>query len=390
MRNTGLYYPYVHLRDEQWAKAAALYWKRLARVVPEGFPVRDGHLLKELQQAEFLVNVDPAAAAAAVAPAFIAAVEENAEALRVRYGTEHRRFRAGNPAEPGRSRACHIDDLAGLYPQEVPQELTAVLRAAGLARRGGRYRENGREMFWLVIDPALAWAYKCALTEELARRTAFVPVTDQVDAHAARGGWSSERIAEVLLGGARTITDDEETRLALMAVRCVLPADLHAVPVEKIIRLRTDYADEFDAFAAAIDTAAGELRETTSGVDDAVALGIHLKDTFDRSIAQPLESLRKAMKGLKLETMYTALTLKAEATAGGAALGLLGGGTATAVGAGLACTTVAARQTAARQRDTLMASSPVGYLLRVEEELTPRGVLQRTRRAVVRAAGLGI
>jgi hypothetical protein len=41
VQRIGLYYPYVHFRDEQWLKAAALYWPGLARVVPTGFPVAD-------------------------------------------------------------------------------------------------------------------------------------------------------------------------------------------------------------------------------------------------------------------------------------------------------------------------------------------------------------
>ncbi|MEY2231323.1 DUF6236 family protein, partial [Streptomyces sp. BF23-19] len=40
------------------------------------------------------------------------------------------------------------------------------------------------------MDPALTWAYKCALTQELARQTAFAPVTDQLEAHTAAGNWT--------------------------------------------------------------------------------------------------------------------------------------------------------------------------------------------------------
>lgn len=40
VQRIGLYYPYIHFRDEKWMKIAALYWPRMARVVPHGFPVQ--------------------------------------------------------------------------------------------------------------------------------------------------------------------------------------------------------------------------------------------------------------------------------------------------------------------------------------------------------------
>ncbi|MCZ0983386.1 DUF6236 family protein [Streptomyces diastatochromogenes] len=388
MQHTGLYYPYVHLRDEAWAKAAALYWKRLARVVPDGFPVRDEAGVKELRQADFLVDTDPAGAAAAVAPAFVGVVEEYGQALRRSYAVAGRPFTARSAAGPRRIRPGR--HLAGLYPQEVSRELESALVEAGLAERSEREWVEDRPIDWVAVDGMLAWVYKCALTEELARRTAFAPVTDQVEAHAAGDGWSRERIVRALLGGDRAPVSREATsRIALMAVRCVLPANLEDVPVKKIVKLRTDYADEFAAFSAAVEAAAAELRETVQEVTDPAAFEIHLADIFDHRIAQPLEQLRKAMNGLKLDTVSSALTVKAEVTAAGAALGLIAGPT-TAVGAGLAFATVATRQTAARQRDALVTSSAAGYLLRIEKELTPQTLLGRVGRSALRAAGLGI
>ncbi|MEC4570341.1 DUF6236 family protein [Streptomyces virginiae] len=381
----GLYYPYVHLRDESWAKAAALYWRNLARVVPDGFPVRDRAVVRELNQASgFLVDTDPRQAAEAVAPKFVAAVRGNAEALRDRFAVRGRALAEAAPRLAPTTRS-----LTGLYPQEVPGELRHAWEESGLATLDRSRNHRGA---WVAVDPALAWAYKCAITHELARRTAFTPVTDQVDAHSATGDWTSERIADVLLDRAAPAVGHgtAEARVAMMAVRCVLPADLGHVPVEKIIRLRTQYADEFVAFAAAVDAAAADVLEVAREVTDRAAFELHLQAAFDRHVAQPLEALRKAIHGLKMETVSTAFTIKPEATVSGAGLGMLFGGTATAVGAGIAFTALATRQAAARERDSLVASSPAGYLLRVEKELKPATVLRRAGRVVARTAGVGI
>lgn len=382
---TGLYYPYVHLRDESWAKAAAVYWRNLARVVPDGFPVRDREVVRELNQGSgFLVDTDPRQAAEAVAPKFVAAVRDNAEALRDRFAVRGRALAEAAPRLAPTTRS-----LTGLYPQEVPGELQHAWEESGLATLDWSRNHRGA---WVAVDPALAWAYKCAITHELARRTAFTPVTDQVDAHSATGDWTSERIADVLLDRAAPAVGHEtaEARVAMMAVRCVLPADLGHVPVEKIIRLRTQYADEFVAFAAAVDAAAADVMEVAGEVTDRAAFELHLQAAFDLHVAQPLEALRKAIHGLKMETVSTAFTIKPEATVSGAGLGMLFGGTATAVGAGIAFTALATRQAAARERDSLVASSPAGYLLRVEKELKPATVLRRAGRVVARTAGVGV
>jgi hypothetical protein len=71
------------------------------------------------------------------------------------------------------------------------------------------------------VDPALAWAYKYALTRELARTTAFAPITDQLDAYPATGQWTPDRIADTLLRPAEPPVGREtaQATLATEAVR---------------------------------------------------------------------------------------------------------------------------------------------------------------------------
>ena len=37
----GLYYPFIHFRNEGWLKLTALYWDSLRRIVPSGAGVHD-------------------------------------------------------------------------------------------------------------------------------------------------------------------------------------------------------------------------------------------------------------------------------------------------------------------------------------------------------------
>ncbi|ANZ14871.1 DUF6236 family protein [Streptomyces noursei] len=412
MQRIGLYYPYVHFRDERWIKAAALYWPGLARVVPPGFPVTDPDLVKALRyELDFVTDVDPREAAAAVAPTFLKAVEDHGGELRQRFlaTADTRPFRAyqGNepellmgqrivnaePTAPDDLRTLPRDErpLAGLYPHEVDPRLADALRGAGLAVPAMRSRiARFADVTWLAMDPVLAWIYKCVLTEELARRTRYAPITDQVAAHSATDGWDSDRIAAAMLGEPpRPAGTDETTRLGLMAVQCVLPDDLRSVPVAKIIQLRRDHRAEFHAFTQAVDKAAADLREQVDGIEDRAAFEQHLRLKFDESIALPLENLRKAMSGLGLKTFYSALNYKFELPALAAAASGWAGNVPIAAGS-LAVAAATLRQATVEARDAQLSGSPVSYLLRVERNLKPTTLVRRVARTLGRAAGSAI
>ncbi|MDX3077857.1 DUF6236 family protein [Streptomyces sp. MI02-7b] len=398
MRQIGLYYPYVHFRDERWVKAAALYWRRLARVVPDGFPVRDRASVKALRdQLDFLVDVDPRPAAEKVAPAFAEAIRGNEQMLRRRFQVADRVFdHREAPAEPGRLEDLHglpqrRRHLAGLYVAEVPWELREALEGAGLAQRGFRHRAGDDHEGWVAVDPAVAWVYKCALTEELARQTAYIPITDQAEAHTATSGWTSDRIAAVLLGDQpRPVPEQAATRLGLMAVQYVLPANLQAVPIDKIIELRTKHADEFTAFATAVETTASNLIEHTAGITDRQAFEVHLQTAFEDTIVQPLNELRGAMTGLNMQTIVSALNVQTQVPAIATALGGWWAGGAPVAVAGIAIGAVTVRHAATRARDGQLETSPVGYLLRAERTLKPATLVRRVGRAAARVAGTGI
>jgi hypothetical protein len=43
---TALYYPFIHFPDDEWVKLAALYWNRIARIVPPGYTTHDSPVVK--------------------------------------------------------------------------------------------------------------------------------------------------------------------------------------------------------------------------------------------------------------------------------------------------------------------------------------------------------
>ncbi|MFE3197764.1 DUF6236 family protein [Embleya sp. NPDC059237] len=416
MQRIGLYYPYVHVRDESWIKAAALYWPQVARVVPQGFRVHDTETAYALKDGlDFLVDVDPSAAASAIAPGWLRILNDHSADLRRRYlagpgrllevndpGHRVRGVGAQVTVEPASSTA-HLAlptrqrPLAGLYWNEVDPALRDALFASGLAVATSRSRyTDAWPGEWVATDPSLAWAYKCVLTQELARRTRFAPLTDRVGAHSATGTWDDTRIAEVLLGQSTPVPDQDIARMVgHLAIELVVPADLESVPVERIIKLRTDHGAEFTAFTSAVADLARELEPALGGIEDPQALRLYLDQAVNNSFREPLRELRAALRGapMKAATGIMGLSLVPSGATTYAASTAFGQGalaTAVATGGTVALGMVALRQTTAAARDAAMGSSPAGYLLRAEHELPPVALLKRIPRALARLSGSGL
>ena len=79
----GLYYPYIHFRDDNWLKLSALYWPAMARMVPNGYPTEDSHTVRVLrEELAFVIDVQPGPAADSTADLFIRLLERHGPELR--------------------------------------------------------------------------------------------------------------------------------------------------------------------------------------------------------------------------------------------------------------------------------------------------------------------
>ncbi|GAB2814889.1 DUF6236 family protein [Streptomyces daliensis] len=426
----GLYYPYIHFRSDAWLKTAALYWPHMARVVPGDYALRDSRTVRALaDDLGFITAVGPARTAEAVAPVFLEVIERYGEGLSRLYGrpgrglalwqsepqphawpelpapnvdSEPRAPFAWSP-EPGQTwevpaPAYREGDgrgtpaLAGLSYQEVAPALRTALYESGLAVEAQRSRfGRGDALPWVAMAAPLVWVYKCVFTEHLARAGGYAPTTDQEFAHMTSDDWTAERIARVLVGGQPGPPPSEPegpeggkgpgraTAMAMLAVEIVVPADIARVPVEKIVKLRTDHRAEFDAFTAAVSGLAAELHEDLATVVDPESRELRLRLAIRNRLTTPLDELRKAMRGLRFSTAVDTLTMKVElpsavtAVAGSALVGepVVGG----IVGGAIALAGV--RRAASRQRQELLRGSPVAYLLALERGLRPAPLLRR-------------
>jgi hypothetical protein len=392
----GLYYPYIHFRNEAWLKVAALYWPTMGRIVPVGYRLEDSLTARRLaDDLDFVLNVDPAPAIADTTSVMLEAVTDHVDALRDRYdiadATVGRRTAGGGTsngevwqvaAAPPPSRwtppiGSETSDqvLAHLHTDKTSEALRSALRAAALATP-----VSGQ---WLGTHPQVAWVYMCVLAERLAVRNRLAPTTDQSAAHLATHGWTADRVAAALLdqdepalGG-----DVSAPRIGMLAVQLAVPANPVDIPVEKIIKARRRYCADFDAFHDEIIAAAADLTTELASIQNQTVLDAYLNREVASRFRRPVEHLRAAMRGVGIDTVLTAANLKFELPAAlvpavGALLAgqpLIAGTTAAAFGLLTVGRSVRSR------RAELATPSAASYLWNVKRT-TARSLLDRLMR----------
>jgi hypothetical protein len=94
---SGLYYPFIHFRDDRWLKLSALYWDRMGRIVPYEYATKDSDTVKGL--GGFIETLRPDWAKPQLAETFVAFIDEYGEELRRRYSVDSRETWSAVPEE---------------------------------------------------------------------------------------------------------------------------------------------------------------------------------------------------------------------------------------------------------------------------------------------------
>jgi hypothetical protein len=150
MRRYGLYFPYIHVRDEAWLKAVALYRPRMFRIVPAGYPTQDSDTVRALtDELGFMVDKDPTAAAQALAPVIHRMLDGNGDALWARYGISGRADTDLLYAEIPRARQSRHDPTVNPFAHDAGPRA-----GADTHRRWGVLDLAG--MHVTTIDPSVA------------------------------------------------------------------------------------------------------------------------------------------------------------------------------------------------------------------------------------------
>ena len=384
--DVGLYYPFIHFMDEEWLKLAALYWPRMGRIVPRGYEPHDSDTVKQLvDKLDFVANVDPGRASYVVGELFADFLLEHEGRLQKPYGVSQADEWAPDPVTiqrmgVGRGDSSLSDRLAHIYVSKINPSLLDRLVEGGLA-------VHARGPEWVGVHPKLADVYMAALAEEIARENQLEPLTDDAADHVAASGWSMERLAEALLGerglaDAASSQEDLSTALAMVAFRTVVPKG--SMDVEQVVQIRQRYEGERGKFVTHVRALAAKL-EALGEVEDPVALSAHLGAAYQSTIAEEISALKDVIRGVGVDTVFSAANMKLVVPAPLATGAAIGGATLNPViGLGGAIVLGVAQLVRSQRKAVAqeVAESPAGYLLRVERALKPKTLMGRIRKRI--------
>ena len=161
----------------------------------------------------------------------------------------------------------------------------------------------------------------------------------------------------------------------MLALEYARPQNAGAIPAEKIIECREHLAEELTAFRNYVTAQHAELAQLAAIPVERRRLEA-FAEHVQHSIEQPLRKLEKGMQLHKLEPTRSLLLAGSLAPPAAVGAGLAAAGTppaiATAAGALVAAGSAWWQVESIRTRSK--AESPVGYLLDVRDQLTPKSL----------------
>ena len=387
----GLYYPFIHFKDDTWLKLTALYWDKMGRIVPPTYQTRDSDTVRQLaEQGGFVENVYAAFASTPyksnLDEAFAQLLQDHGSELRSRYGVAQRHHWPDDPQAWVAAPSGMDPKLAYVYAEKMPPSLVESFVDSGLALIDRlslpHYNRVG-------MHPDLAFVYMTALAEEMATTRGYHPVTDETRDHLAVSGCTLERLAHILLRDAHLVrpksTEEEvEAKMATVAFESVLPRDIANVPAEKMIAFRNRYSDQRSAFQSHLQGMVSGLQE----VQDQEALQQHLHLTYEKQLQPQLEEFKEGLHSLGIDTVIGAFNVRTIIpplfTSGMEAAGLsmpidpvIAAGGAMALGV-----VPVLRDKRKEARELASSAAPAAYLMYVEEGLGPTTLRERIARGV--------
>jgi len=413
----GLYYPYIHIRRHDWLAATALYWPKLARIVPAGFPVNDSADVRLLaQRLDLIVDLPAGAAAESVAAAFLEMLEQFGDRLRARFALPTPEFPgepavrlAHNPMSKSREAPwiapplppgeglVELDELAGVHVHQIDAAVRDRLCELGLAAWPvWSWEVDDRpDEHWVGMRDEVAWLYVCSLANEAAAINSLTPVTDQEAAHTFAGGMTVSDLARAVLdpiGGPSGTPGDLASTIGMLALQ--LPGPDHRWTADDVVKVRERYGADYLAFREAAEQAASDLAGVAAEIRQPEALAAYLDHEVRTRFAQPLEDLRRQLRGLGLSAATLTVNAKFEvpavvAVAGGGAL--VAADSVLAGGAAIAAGLLATRSHVRARSAELLAPSAAAYLLHVDEYADrdgPAALVRQGLQAIRKIAGI--
>lgn len=150
----ALYYPYIHIQNDDWIKVAALYYDGLTRIVPSTYKPHNSKIVKGLNdECNFITNYDPGDEAIFIALDFLEFAERELSDDS-RRNALYNRVRKTLPV--GSEFLIHEKKIADLVKDALPELGIATVR--------------NNEGTWYSFDPVAGSLYMASLANKVAAR----------------------------------------------------------------------------------------------------------------------------------------------------------------------------------------------------------------------------
>lgn len=369
----GLYYPFINFRSDAWLKTAALYWDKIARIVPTAYPTRDSDTVKALrQELAFIENVDPVDYKESTGRDFFRFVNRNQVELHKRYAVRQAKV-----------------ELGYVFYGKMTRELVSTLIEAGLAIEtkrpwpdwSGHWRyphnlddelrlDDELKYRWVGMHSELAQVYMTLLANRIAESKRLHPLAETVPAYMAIGAPPST------VGRALLESDDmndsiveaaDRMQMAILSINTLAPADPD-LPIGKIIKFVEKYGGEKARLQQHLEDLAG--CPGLADIPNKRALRMHIDAILRKTILPELRDLKKRLRSARIDSILGLTSLKAVLPPLVPAIASMVGLTIDPVLGGLGALSFSIatvlRETE-KATDAVYASSPASYLLRVQK-----------------------
>lgn len=378
----ALYYPWRHFQDDDWLKLALLAWDKIARVRPRGLPDNDDLIVRQLRaETDILMDIVPSEADLATVTAAFTDIVASHERELVSYFAGSAPWQDDERWTQGfANRATLLVALFDLYagPEDpmISQELCDLLISLDLAEPAKT--GTAGEQHWISVRRRLGSAYLASLADVMAQRNMLSPVTDSDRMHRAFG--ALDRIPEMLFSDddpAPGLEDADSAYLHVALDAVLEPRRLADVPTTALIKFRDRYRAELIAFRQHIEGLSSELR-AIAAVENLEVTRAHLESLYERTTKPQLDELRRALRGLGIESAIGTMALKIDVNAAAGTLvgGIAAAGGQWAVAGAAAVITVIPYIASIRKQRHEIATSPVAFLLAADRKLSGKALLQ--------------
>ncbi len=339
-----LYYPFIHPRDENFMKAALLFWSKVRRIVPESVTVGDKvdgdtESVQKLTDSGLLISTDPAPYTKVTSETFLKILDTSQVDLRI------------GKSEAEELRTRHVN----IHVEKIAYEILVALDERGVARRSGD---------WVTMRDEVGILYMHCLASSMSDAMS-APLLADSTAHAEFG---ETFLFNPLLTSdlARATRLNPTETLLQLGLPLPTPEALAGVTIDKVIRFVNRNASEKQAFRNAIEG----ILQAASEVTDSNELADYLSDKRT-SIQSAIKNLEKSLGEIRVISVGNAakITIPAAFSAGAKALpfGPIGVGIAAAIGLAIAAISIYA-ETRGKLRQARLGS-PYHYIIRLKKKL---------------------